>query len=160
MSHAVRCLVVAVLLAFAYRGAVLNVVWPPRGVDTTVSPRPEKEWLEDADDVVKILPKMLPGDRQHLSAFYDAMAYVLVRDGERAEPLISTTEKFAAFHAGSLNLAIEKKKVGKYPGLDKAIDMTLMRIAGAEEAAVDKEKRDALVAACGVLAWVFAVNHE
>lgn len=155
-----RYIVAAVLLVFAWRGASLDVVWPPAGFDTTVSPRPNKEWLEDASEVVGILPKMLPGDRQHLSAFYDAMAYVLIRDGERAEPVISTTSKFAVFHAGSLNLAIEKKKVGRYPGLDKAIDMTLLRIAGADEAAIDEKRRESLVAACGVLAWVFSVNHE
>jgi hypothetical protein len=160
MSQFVRWIVVAMLLLFSWKGSVLQIKWPPAGMKNIAAPRPPAELIAEAAEVAKVVPKMLPGDRRHLSAFYDAMACVLVNDGERAEPIISTTAKFSAFHAGSLNLAIQKKKVGIYPGLDKAIDMTLMRFAGADESAIDTDKRNKLVTACGVLSWVFAIHHE
>ena len=160
MSPFVRWIVVALLLLFSWKGSVLQIEWPPACMKNVDTPKPPAEFIAEASDVAKIVPRMLPGDRQHLSAFYDAMACVLVNDGERADPIVSTTAKFAAFHAGSLNLAIQKKKVGVYPGLDKAIDATLLRFAGADESAVDTEKRNKLIAACSVLSWVFAIHHE
>jgi hypothetical protein len=88
------------------------------------------------------------------------MAFVLLRDGDRDKPIIGNTDQFAVFHAGTLNLAIEKANVGKYPGLDRAIDMTFFNAAGAESAVIDADRRTKLVAACGVLSWVFRVHGE
>lgn len=160
MNRLVRCLLVAVLLAFAWKDSIQKIAWPPPGVDTAVAPRPPAELLEEASEVAKLVPNILPSDRRHLAAFYDALMFVLARDGERAEPVISSTAKFAALHAGSLNLAIEKKKVGRYPGLDKAIDKALMRIAGDDEGPVDEKRRGKLLAACGTLSWIFSIHHE
>jgi bifunctional ADP-heptose synthase (sugar kinase/adenylyltransferase) len=160
MSHYARWFVVALLLFFSWKDSIHSIKWPPVGLRTDSLPAPPAELIAEASGVAKIAAKMLPEDRQHLSAFYDAMAFILANDGERAEPIVSTTAKFAALHAGSLNLAIQKKKVGAYPGLDKAIDAALMKIAGDDESAVDAEKRKKLIAACGVLSWVLAIHHE
>lgn len=150
----------AVLLLFAWKDSFVSISWPPKGIASVESPKPDRELLKWADEVGKVAPKMLPGDRQHLAAFYDAMAFVLLRDGDRSQPIISDTDKFVAFHAGSLNLAIEKKNVGKYPGLDKAIDYAFFSAIGPESSSMDRDKRNALVAACGVLSWAFGIHHE
>jgi hypothetical protein len=153
-----RHIAVAVLLLFAWRGSVLDIKWPPAHIADTAVPKPSPELLALADDLRPILPKMMPADRQYLSSFYDAMAFVLMQDGDRSTPIIGDTDKFTVFHAGSLNLAIEKKNVGKYPGLDKAIDTTFFKAVGADVSALDREKRTKLIAACGVLSWVFRVH--
>ena len=124
------------------------------------APKPAPELLAWADQLKPILPKILPTDRAYLSSFYDAMAYIILRDGDRSTPLVTDTEKFAVLHAGSLQLAIEKAKVGKYPGLDDAIDSVFFNALGAEQKALDAPTRARLVAACGVLSWTLAVKHE
>lgn len=157
-----RHIVAAVLLVFAWRGGEMKMEWPqslkPAAVVTAEKPTPEQ--LAWATDLKAILPKMLPGDRAYLSAFYDATRYVLVQDGERSTPIIGDTDKFTIFHAGSLQLAIQKKNVGKYPGLDKAIDAVFFSAAGADVKAVDKDTRAKLIAACNVLTYAFKVNSD
>lgn len=160
MNNTARIAVAAVLLLFAWKDSFVSITWPPPGIAAVDTPKPDRELLKWVEEVAKVTPRMLPTDRQHLAAFYDAMAFVLLRDGDRSQPIIADTDKFVAFHAGSLNLAIEKKKVGKYPGLDKAIDLTFFNAIGPESSPIDREKRNALVAACGVLSWAFGIHHE
>ena len=52
---------------------------------------------------------ILPKDRIYLSRFYDAMGWIIMRDSERDTPIISNTEKLSEFHAGSLQLAIDRE---------------------------------------------------
>jgi hypothetical protein len=113
-----------------------------------------------SEDLRPILPRMLLADREYLAAFYDALAFILLQDGDRSTPIIGDTEKFAVLHAGSLRLAIKKGNVGKYPGLDKAIDMAFFKAAGADVAAVDDAKRTQLIAACCSLSWAFKVHGD
>lgn len=160
MTNAARLIVAAVLLLFAWKDSVLGIQWPPQGMESVSFPKPDETILKWGDDVRPIASRMLPSDRQHLASFYDAMAYVLIKDGERSQPIIPDTEKFAAFHAGSLKLAIEKKKVGIYPGLDKAIDATFFNAVGPESSILDADKRSRLAAACGVLSWIVGIHHE
>lgn len=155
-----RHIVAAALLFFAWKGSEIDLRWPPAGIRPIVAARPDDALLPWVADLKPMLPKMLPKDREYLAAFYDAMAFVLLQDGDREKPIVSDTEKFAAFHAGSLQLAIKKANVGKYPGLDAAIDSAFFKAAGAESAPIDKDKRIKLAAACGVLSWAFHVNHE
>jgi hypothetical protein len=152
--------VAAVLLVFAWRGSELNVQWPPVPVSDIKVPKPEPELMQLAADVGKILPKMTPADRRYLAHFYDAMAFVLLRDGEREKPIIADTERFAAFHGGSLRLAIDKSDVGKYDGLGEAIDMAFIKANGADVLKVDEKVRRNLVVACGVLSWTFSIHGE
>lgn len=160
MAIPVRYIVAVVILFFAWKGSVLDLSWPPANTPSVVVPKPDAELLAWADQLQPILPRMLPADRQYLSSFYDAMAFVLLRDGDRDKPIVSDTEQFAAFHAGSLQLAIEKANVGKYPGLDRAIDSVFFAAAGAESMPIDKDRRAKLIAACGVLSWAFAIHND
>lgn len=158
MNTPARYIVAGALLAFAWKGGSLDVKWPLPPQTAVVAEKPAAEQIKWAGDLKSILPRMLPADREYLANFYDAMEYVLKQDGERSTPIIGDTDKFAQFHAGSLNLAIQKKNVGKYPGLDKAIDAVFFAAAGADTATVDAAKRQQLMDACGVLKWCFKVN--
>jgi hypothetical protein len=156
-----RHIVAAVILFFAWRGGNMSMKWPqlpqpPAAV--AVAAKPPADQLAWATEMKAILPKMLPSDRQYLAAFYDATAFVLKQDGERSTPIIGDTDKFTVFHAGSLQLAIQKKNVGKYPGLDKAIDSVFFNAVGADVKAIDKATGEKLIAACNVLAHVFRIN--
>lgn len=152
--------VAAVLVFFAWKGADLSIPWPPNKAEDIVAPKPAPDLLALASPLKPILPKMMPSDRKYLANFYEAMAFVLLQDGERDQPIIGTTEQFVALHAGSLRLAIEKAKVGKYAGLGEAIDQTFLSAMGADQKKVDKDARGRLIAACGVLSWVFNIGHE
>lgn len=159
MKIQARHIVAIVLLAFAWKGSELKIDWPTLPKPAAVAAaKPTADQLAWAAELKPILPKMLPADRKYLSAFYDATAFILIQDGARSTPIIGDTDKFTIFHAGSLQLAIEKKNVGKYPGLDKAIDSVFLNASGADVAAIDADKRAKLIAACNVLSWAFRVN--
>lgn len=160
MKIEARHIVAVVLLAFAWRGNELKMQWPQlqKPAAVAVAAKPTADQLAWAADLKAILPKMLPADRQYLASFYDATSFILTQDGARSTPIIGDTDKFTVFHAGSLQLAIEKKNVGKYPGLDKAIDSVFLNASGADVAAIDADKRAKLIAACTVLSHVFRIN--
>ena len=158
---AVRLAVAVVILFFAWKQSVLSVVWPPQptAVDADV-PKPDPVLLAWAEPLRPVLPKMLPSDRKYLANLYDAMAFVLVRDRDRDDPIVSSTDKFASFHSGTLRLAIDKASVGKYPGLAQAIDQTFAAAAGVEIRPLDRDTSTKLIAACQVLSYVFAVKRD
>lgn len=160
MKIGVRWIVAAVLLFFAWKGSDLSMPWPPAPHENIDAPKPDAELLKLAEPLRPILPKMLPKDRQYLAAFYDAMAFVLIRDGDREAPIVGSTEQFANFHGGSLRLAIDRASVGKYPGLAEAIDETFVAACGADVQKIDEKVRARLVAACGVLSWSLGIGHE
>lgn len=150
----------AVLLLFAWKGSALTVSWPPAPAATVVVPKPEPVLLEWAEPMRAILPGMLVKDREYLASFYDAMTFILIRDGGRSKPIVDTTDKFVVFHAGSLQMAIDKANVGKYPGLGEAIDQTIVNAIGADVRALSPEDRTKLTAACSVLAYVLKVGND
>lgn len=160
MKIPARYLVAAILLVFAWKGSELTTLWPPAPLKAIDTPKPAPELLRLAEPLRPILPRMLPKDRLYLAHLYDAMAYVVLRDGDREKPIVSTTESFANFHAGTLRLAIDKAKVGQYPGLAEAIDQTFVAALGADVRQLDKDARARLIAACGVLSWSFGVNRD
>lgn len=159
-STSLRLAVAAVILVFAWKGSVLDVVWPPPPATVIDGPAPDARLLKWAEPLKPIVPTMLPADRLYLASLYDAMSFVMLRDGQRDPPIVSTTEKFANFHAGSLRLAIDKANVGKYPGLDAAIDEVFVQAGGPEVKAIDQDTRDALIAACQVLSWTFGIHRD
>jgi hypothetical protein len=160
MNLPVRYIVAVVLLVFAWKGSSLDISWPPEPFQTINGPEPDAKLMKWAEPLRDIVPKMLPADRQYLANFYDAMAFVLLKDGDRDPPIVSTSDQFVVFHANSLRLAIEREKVGKYPGLGEAIDEVFFNAAGAESKAIDSDTRSILVAACGVLSWSFAIHRD
>lgn len=162
-STALRLAVAVVILVFAWKGSIVDMPWPPPSVPGAVDkpvPTPDEALRAWAEPLRPILPKMLASDREYLANLYDAMTFVILRDGQRDAPIVSTTQKFADFHAGSLRLAIDKAKVGQYPGLDRAIDQVFVSAGGPEVKAIDADTRTKLVAACQVLSWAFAIKRD
>lgn len=160
MKLEARYVVAAVLLVFAWRGGELGLKWPEPPRMSVAADKPSAEQLKWASDLKPILPRMVAADREYLASFYDALGYVVATDGERSSPIIGDTEKFAVLHAGSLQLAIKRQNVGKYPGLDNAIDMVFFNAAGAEVSGLDKAVREKIVNGCKVLSWAFKVNAD
>lgn len=151
-----RWIVAVVVLFFTWKGADLSMPWAPLKPPA----KPAVELLSWADELRPILPRMIVKDRQYLSSLYEAMAFVLINDGERDHPIVSDTTKFTAFHAGTLNLAIKRENVGKYAGLGEAIDSVFLAAVGADQKKVDADVRRRLIAACGVLSWAFSVGGD
>jgi hypothetical protein len=161
MKSPARYIVAAVLLFFAWKGSVTNWRWPPAPLTTIRAPQPAPEFLALAEPIREYLPKMTPGDRQYLAHFYDAMAFIILRDGDREQPIITDTDKFEAFHGGSLRLAVDRKDVGKYGDLGKAIDKVFATAMGTDDVVpLDKDARAKIVTACGVLSWTFTINGD
>jgi hypothetical protein len=157
MSKYARWIAVVVLLFFSWKGVDLDLPWQSHEV---ASPRPSEEAIGWVAGVKPIAAKMMPSDRVYLSSLYEAMAFILLRDFERDQPVIKTTDDFIAFHSGTLRLAIDKENVGKYPGLAEAIDEAFLRALGADQKAIEGEVRPRLVAACGALAWTLRVGKD
>lgn len=156
-----RYIVAGLLILFAWKGNELDMTWPIPPRTDVIAPAPAPELQAWADDARKIASGMLPGDRVYLSHLYDAMAFVLMRDKDRPDPIIITTEDFVAFHAGTLKLAIDKAKVGKYPGLDKAIDKAFLTALGTDEPrTMTDEEKSRLIIACGVLSHTFGIGRD
>lgn len=149
-----------VLLVFAWKGSSLTMAWPPADQPTITLAPPSAENLKWAERLRPLVAGMLPKDRVYLSNFYDGMRFINRRDEKRDNPIIVSTEAFAVFHAGSLQAAIDRESVGKYPGLGAAIDEVFMQALGPEVKPLDAAGRERLDAACSVLAWVFAVHGD
>lgn len=159
-SPGARWIVAGMLLFFAWRGATLRIEWPLPGVTAKALPRPSSVEMKWSESARKIAPKMTPADRIYCANFYEALRFVLDRDGKRDKPIIADTTKFEAFHAGSLAAAIDREDVGKYTGLGAAIDEAFIAAAGANVQNVTPEVREKLMAACGSLAWTFSIHGE
>jgi hypothetical protein len=156
-----RFVVAAALILFAWKGGSVGVVWPPVSPSGPVSPNapaPDPALLKWAEPLRKHLPTMLPADREYYSRFYDALSFVLLRNSKLEKPVIKTTSDFEAFHASSLQMSIDKASVGKYPGLDAAIDEVFVTAAGPEVKPVTPDVGAKLIAASQVISWVFGIR--
>jgi len=160
MNTPARLTLVAILLLFSWKGVNVEYPWPPQDVAETLVEKPDAEDIKWASAVRQIAAGMLPADRIYLSSLYEAMRFVISRDAGRSDPILKTTDDFVAFHSSALRLAIDKKKVGKYPGLDAAIDTVFLNAVGADQRAVDADAYDGLMRACGVLAWTFGMGND
>lgn len=155
-----RYVVAALLLVFAWKGSNITLEWPPAPTPAVVIPRPANVLVEWVAPLKPILSRMLVKDREYLASFYDALSFVLIRDAGREKPIVKTTSDFVAFHAGSLQLAIDKASVGKYPGLGEAIDLSIINALGADARALSDEDRVKLTAVCSTLAYAFKVGAD
>jgi hypothetical protein len=160
MNARVRVVVGVILLVFAWRGASISVLWPDAGTAATQPQQPSAVEAKWTSEVQKLLPRIAPGDRAYLSRFYSALEFVIQRDGASKSPVMTNTDKFAAFHGGSLRLAIDRKDVGKYQGLGEAIDQAFVAANGPDVVDIDASARENLAAACNALAWAFLVRGE
>lgn len=98
--------------------------------------------------IVELLKEATPEDKARVVSIYDGMRFVLARDkGER----IGSTEKWADFQANTLQLAVEQ--VGRYPGLDDAIEAVFAKQVGTDDVVpTNDETRQKLLKACEIIA--------
>tara|TARA_R100000278_G_scaffold110854_1_gene88191 strand:+ start:1614 stop:2084 length:471 start_codon:yes stop_codon:yes gene_type:complete len=151
-----RLIVGATLIYFAWNGSSLDLPWPPaEGPKVEKPDEISREWVMGIR-VNNILPK----DRIYLSRFYDAMGWIIMRDSERDTPIISNTEKLSEFHAGSLQLAIDRDDVGKYAGLGKSVDDAFKKVLGDDVSPIEGDSTEAVILLCNALSWRFAIYGE
>lgn len=167
---------VTVVLLFLWRDRIEKVVYPTQVPAAPATTTPDATGVLLVADI-KAEP-ILPADRLYYSAFYDSLGLVLANDGNRDTRIVDTTEKFRRFQAGSLDLAIELKKVGAYPGLGEAIDKAFaLAVWGGDPATLrspadvakaleegltprpmTKAVGERIRACCAALAWKFGIN--
>lgn len=184
MIDARRGMIVAVALLFLWRQEAMDAI---RGLAATPSPpAPAVGPLVPVSPAAQAWASALKAsaiqqeDRLYYSDFYAALRDVLSRDGEHDAPALDTTEKIRRAHSAALDMALERAKVGRYPGLGEAIDRALaLAAAGASaEDCADEDKvakaieegltprpvtkalRSRLIEACGALAAKFAAGGD
>lgn len=149
-----------VVLAFAWKGAVVSLRWPPAHLPELRSPKPSREILEYAAPLRSVLPSTIPSDREYFSAFYDAMAFVLIKDGQRDLPIIGDTDQFHWFHAGSIRLFTESRGVGADFRLPDAASETFANACGVSTSPMTPGVRARLAAACGILSYAIEIHRD
>lgn len=122
-----------------------GVKLPPLITPVVVPASPDVE--VDAT-IAKLLGNATAEDKARVAGIYDGMAYVLKRDAGKR---LNTTEKWAEFQANTLQLAVEQ--VGKYPGLDVAIEAVFARSVGTDDVLpATPETQQKLLKACEIIA--------
>lgn len=160
-SFAWRAIAVGCLLAFAWRGELRQIKWPPpKRPEVAVLEKPDDEAMSWVSDIN--VNGMMPKDRLYCADFYAALGFIVRNDdGSKKPAILNTTPKFSVFHAGSLQLAIDKGDVGRYPGLGASIDRAFFAAAGdKDEKPVDAALRSKLERCCKALAWRFAIHAD
>jgi hypothetical protein len=129
---------------------LLSVVFPngikvPGLVDTPDAVVP----VGETDPAIVALLKDAPAEEKgRVVGIYEGLQFVLKRDkGQR----VNTTEKWAELQANTLQLAVEQ--VGKYPGLDVAINDVFKRVLGTDDVLpVNADTQLKLIKACEIIA--------
>lgn len=119
MSNLAKGIVVAVVLWFVWRDRIDSLIHPT-DVPAVVAEAPDadaKAWVAGVE-----VGKILPVDRDYYGRYFDGLDWIIGNDGDHDAPILDTNEKLRRFIAGSLDAAIEKKSVGKYPGLGESLD--------------------------------------
>ena len=130
VKHAVF-LVTAALVAFTF-------IAPPRTAART-------------GPVADALRAAASSDRAEISRFYGSLADITRRDGGVQ---IATTAEWRQVHMSALKLWLwSSGKVGKFPGLDRAVDDVLLAGLGKDVVAMnspagDKKRYEAVADAC------------
>jgi len=104
--------------------------------------------VETDSKIVELLKEATPEDKARVVSIYNGMRVVLARDkGAR----ISSTEKWADFQANTLQLAVEQ--VGRYPGLDDAIESVFAKQVGTDDVVpANADTLTKLLKACEIIA--------
>ncbi len=182
-----RGVVVALVLLVVWRSEVATLVRSLVVVTPTPAPVVTPEvpaFLPSADAKAWVAAvnanAILPADRMYVADFYGSMDWVLGNDGDHDAPKLDTTEKFRRAHSASLDVAIARGKVGKYPGLGESIDRALaLAAAGISDGdCKDEEKvakaindglsprpmtkalRERIRDCCRALEWKLRINGE
>lgn len=146
-----------IVVHFSFKGAKLDVSWPPASSKTLRAGMPEYGVRKIASIVRS--HDIGPHDRIYLSHFYDALAHVIQMDGRKSEPQITTMDGFSELHNSSLAAALDRDHVGIYPNLMDCVWQVIFKLVGVLNVRIDAEARERLVTACSALAWRFAI-HE
>ncbi len=94
--------------------------------------------------VATALSSATPSDRATVAGIYRALADVTGRDSGR---LIATTATWRLIHADALRLAVGGTAlVGKYPGLDKAVELVLSQHLSLENVPLSSQQDGKTVA--------------
>lgn len=84
------------------------------------------------ETIVKILSKADGADKARVVGIYTGLKRVLSRDMvRRTNRRITTTEKWAELQANTLEDSVDQ--VGKYPGLDEAIEAVFKQAVGTDD---------------------------
>jgi hypothetical protein len=145
MKKVVWFLGALLLLSFAFPNGI-----PVKPVTPAVTPAGP---VVTDPAIVKLLAEADPADKRRVAGIYSGMKSVLERDVARpeAEKLLSTTDKFAQWHGLTLVAAVEK--VGKYPGLDVAINDVFKKQLGTDDTLpLNQETANKLLTACEIVA--------
>lgn len=119
MSSFAKGTIVAVVLWFVWKDRIDSLIHP-NDIPSVVVEAPgadSRVWAAGVE-----VAKILPADRTYYGRFFDGLDWVVGNDGDHDAPILDTNEKLRRFIAGSLGAAIEKKSVGKYPGLGESLD--------------------------------------
>lgn len=178
MSGFVRAIIVATVLLFVWRGKIdtlLRSRVDPAKPAVAVPDDAAKAWVKD----IKV-DGILPADRVYYADFFDALVFILGNDADHDAPILDTNEKLRRFYAGSLDLAIEKKAVGKYAGLGESLDKAFAIAASGIDPAtlttpealdkavaeglaprpMTKALRDRMKACSAAVSWKLGINGE
>lgn len=86
-------------------------------------------------------------DRRTLTSLYSALADVTERDASDRQ--LGTTQAWRSCHSAALRLAVGGTPlVGKYPGLDIAVEQVLAEFFPLDNQAISPELRAKIVAGC------------
>jgi hypothetical protein len=134
--------VFGILLALSFfvpTGGVVKPVPAPAPV-----PAPPAE--TDAR-IASVLQNATPEDRARIASIYTGLRTVLTRDkGE----FVNNTERFAVLQANTLKLAVDQ--VGRYPGLDVAIEGVFKTAIGTDDVvSLTPDVVAALCKACDII---------
>lgn len=96
--------------------------------------------------VASALKSASSSDRAKVAGIYRALADVTRRDAGR---LIGTTALWRVIHGDALRLAAGGTDlVGKYPGLDRAVEETLAKHFSLDDVAITPDLTEKIVAGC------------
>ena len=97
--------------------------------------------------IVEVLAKATAADRANIGGIYTGLKTVITRDNGQS---VNNTERWSVLQARTLQLAVDQ--VGKYPGLDAAIEAVFLAEVGTDDVVpVTADTVAKLVKACDVI---------
>lgn len=130
------------LFALVYPNGI-TLPTKPEPTDVVVVPAAPKD-----AKIVELLKAATPTDKARVQSIYSGLAAVLRRDAVKKR--LKTTEQWAELQAATLDLAVDQ--VGKYPGLDVAINDVFLATVGTDDVLPNNdETRGKLIKACEII---------
>lgn len=136
------------VLAFLFpNGVPVGPPKPPVPDNVPVTPV-----VQPDPEIARLLSGAPTADKKRIQGIYEALVFVLKRDQMRpAGELVKTTAQWRELHGNTLDNAIEQ--VGKYPGLDVAIERVFKTTVGTDDVLpANAETRAKLIKAAEIVA--------